>query len=188
MQSDKNFASTFSRSSAAKFIRRAALFQLTGEIRNSHREHSSLKAPALIVLLILFMIGFSSWLKLPAIGRSDAMSYHLLGPKGWIRVIRPVPDNCHTAIAETGKTLFATGMIFWIAVFRTFELQDFGTSGLFWLSSSQRLSPSEPASRRLKLGGATAHLWMASMQPYPPRTWLKTFILCRRQLESLLIA
>src|SRR5215472_8720721 len=35
-------------------------FRLTKEIRNSYRERRILKAPALVVLPILFMIGFSS--------------------------------------------------------------------------------------------------------------------------------
>jgi len=90
------------------------LVQLTGEIRNGYREHRNLKAPALIVLPILFMIGFSSLAEITGDWSIDAVSYHLLGPKVWIReaVIRPVPDNCHTAMPQTGETLFATAMIF----------------------------------------------------------------------------
>src|SRR5262245_39996629 len=90
------------------------LFQLTREIRNSYYERRILKAPALIVLPILFMIGFSSLAEITGDWSIDAVSYHLLGPKVWIRegVIRPVPDNCHTAMPQTGETLFATAMIF----------------------------------------------------------------------------
>jgi hypothetical protein len=90
------------------------LFQLTREIRHSCRERRTLKAPGLIVLPILFMIGFSSLAEITGDWSIDAVSYHLLGPKVWIRegVIRPVPDNCHTAMPQTGETLFATAMIF----------------------------------------------------------------------------
>ena len=90
------------------------LFQFGKGLRSSDGERRTLKAPALIVLPVLFMIGFSSLAEITGDWSIDAVSYHLLGPKVWIRegVIRPVPDNCHTAMPQTGETLFATAMLF----------------------------------------------------------------------------
>jgi Dolichyl-phosphate-mannose-protein mannosyltransferase len=39
---------------------------------------------------------------------NDAIAYHLLGPKVWLRegVVRPVLDNCHTAFPVIAETLY----------------------------------------------------------------------------------
>jgi hypothetical protein len=90
------------------------LFKLIKEIKIGKGNFKSLKVPALMVLPIVFMIGFSSLAEITGDWTMDAVEYHLLGPKVWIRegVIRPVPDNCHTAMPQTGETLFATAMLF----------------------------------------------------------------------------
>jgi hypothetical protein len=59
------------------------------------------------VLILTFAAGFAA----PAGDWSnDAIAYHLLGPKVWVRdaLIRPVLDNCHTAFPATSEVVFAT--------------------------------------------------------------------------------
>ena len=59
------------------------------------------------VLTITLLAGFAAphgdW-------SNDAIAYHLLGPKVWLRnaVILPVLDNCHTAFPATSEVIFAT--------------------------------------------------------------------------------
>jgi hypothetical protein len=66
------------------------------------------------VLSVLFLIGIGSLAEITGDWTIDAVVYHLLGPKVWIRegTIRPVLDNCHTAMPQTGETLYATAMMF----------------------------------------------------------------------------
>jgi hypothetical protein len=63
------------------------------------------------VLFVTFLAGFA-----PPAGDwdNDAIAYHLLGPKVWLRdaLIRPVPDNCHTAFPATAEVIFAALMSF----------------------------------------------------------------------------
>jgi Dolichyl-phosphate-mannose-protein mannosyltransferase len=63
------------------------------------------KVPAAIVLLVLSLTAVTG---LAQITKGDAAVYHLLGPKVWLRngVIRPVPDNSHTAFPQTAESLF----------------------------------------------------------------------------------
>jgi len=71
-------------------------------------------AATLIAVLVLLLIAIGSLAEITGDWSIDAVVYHLLGPKVWIRegIIRPVPDNCHTAMPQTGETLYATAMMF----------------------------------------------------------------------------
>jgi hypothetical protein len=70
--------------------------------------------PTIIVASVLLLIAVGSLAEITGDWSIDAVVYHLLGPKVWIRegIIRPVPDNCHTAMPQTGETLYATAMMF----------------------------------------------------------------------------
>jgi len=70
------------------------------------------RAAAAIVLFILALTFLSGLAEPVGNWEMDAVSYHLLGPKVWLRdgLIRPVADNCHTAFPATGETLFAALM------------------------------------------------------------------------------
>jgi hypothetical protein len=90
------------------------LLELLGEFKAGRRQHQFRAVPAFIVLGALFLIGLGSLSEITGDWTIDAVVYHLLGPKVWIRegVIRPVPDNSHTAMPQTGETLFAAAMMF----------------------------------------------------------------------------
>jgi hypothetical protein len=65
--------------------------------------------PAVFVLLIIAVTAISGLAPVTGDWGSDTVAYHLLGPKVWLRaeLIRPVPDNCHTAFPQTAETMFA---------------------------------------------------------------------------------
>jgi len=90
------------------------LLQLLEDLRAGRRQRNLGTFPAFIVFATLGLIGLGSLSEITGDWTIDAVVYHLLGPKVWIReaVIRPVPDNCHTAMPQTGETLFATAMMF----------------------------------------------------------------------------
>ena len=68
------------------------------------------KLPGLIIAFILLLTAISGLAEVTGDWGNDAVAYHLLGPKVWLRngIIRPVPDNCHTAFPQIPETLFAT--------------------------------------------------------------------------------
>jgi hypothetical protein len=68
--------------------------------------------PFLIVLCVLIFAFIFGLTEITGDSGIDAVAYHLLGPKVWLRngVIRPVPDNCHTAMPQTAETIYAAAM------------------------------------------------------------------------------
>jgi hypothetical protein len=69
------------------------------------------KPPILPTAAIAFVLGVTALGGLAEITGnwgSDAISYHLLGPKVWLRegVVRPVLDNCHTAFPVIAETVY----------------------------------------------------------------------------------
>src|SRR5277367_30260 len=70
---------------------------------------SSKFVPAAFVLLIILVAAISGLAPVTGDWGSDTVTYHLLGPKVWLRaeLIRSVPDNCHTAFPQTAETMFA---------------------------------------------------------------------------------
>jgi hypothetical protein len=66
------------------------------------------KFPLVVVGLILSLTAVAGLGEPTGDWNSDTIAYHLLGPKVWLRngVIRPVPDNCHTAFPQTAETMF----------------------------------------------------------------------------------
>jgi hypothetical protein len=67
------------------------------------------KVPAVVVGGLLAFTAVSGLAEITGDWSNDAIAYHLLGPKVWLRagVIRPVLDNCHTAFPQIPETLFA---------------------------------------------------------------------------------
>ncbi|HET6930759.1 MAG TPA: hypothetical protein VFI45_10605 [Candidatus Acidoferrum sp.] len=65
--------------------------------------------PAALVMFILLVTAVAGLAPVAGDWGSDAVAYHLLGPKVWLRagVIRPVADNCHTAFPQTAETMYA---------------------------------------------------------------------------------
>jgi len=69
------------------------------------------KPPILPTTAIGYVLGVTALAGLAEITGnwgSDAISYHLLGPKVWLRegVVRPVLDNCHTAFPVIAETVY----------------------------------------------------------------------------------
>jgi len=110
----------FSRLAAGPILGVALLFGikplllLLWDLKTGRRQRKFSPAPTFIVVSVLFLIGLGSFAEITGDWTIDAVVYHLLGPKVWIRegIIRPVPDNCHTAMPQTGETLYATAMMF----------------------------------------------------------------------------
>jgi hypothetical protein len=90
------------------------LLLLLRDFKIAGRQRKFPAAPTFVVLSVLFLIGIGSLAEITGDWTIDAVVYHLLGPKVWIRegTIRPVLDNCHTAMPQTGETLYATAMMF----------------------------------------------------------------------------
>jgi Dolichyl-phosphate-mannose-protein mannosyltransferase len=65
--------------------------------------------PCLIVLIVLNLTAVAGTEEITGDWNQDAVAYHLLGPRVWLRegVIRPVLDNSHTAFPQIPETLFA---------------------------------------------------------------------------------
>ena len=66
--------------------------------------------PMALVVVILFSTALCGLAEISGDWGADAVSYHLLGPKVWLRtgVIRPILDNSTTAFPQIPETLFAT--------------------------------------------------------------------------------
>ena len=67
------------------------------------------KLPAAIVACFLVFTAIGGLAEMTGDWNNDAIAYHLLGPKVWLRdgVIRPVLDNSLTAFPQIPETLFA---------------------------------------------------------------------------------
>jgi dolichyl-phosphate-mannose-protein mannosyltransferase len=65
--------------------------------------------PAAIVVAILLVTAVAGLAQTTGDWNNDAVAYHFLGPRVWLRegVIRPVPDNSLTAFPAIPETLFA---------------------------------------------------------------------------------
>ncbi len=66
------------------------------------------KVAAAVILFVLIVTAIAGLAETTGGWDNDAVAYHLLGPKVWLRdgVVRPVPDNCHTAFPQTVEVLF----------------------------------------------------------------------------------
>jgi hypothetical protein len=65
--------------------------------------------PAILIVLVLLFTAVCGLAEITGDLENDAVAYHLLGPKVWLRdgVIRPVLDNSLTAFPQIDETLFA---------------------------------------------------------------------------------
>jgi Dolichyl-phosphate-mannose-protein mannosyltransferase len=65
--------------------------------------------PAILIVLVLVFTAVCGLAEITGDLNNDAVAYHLLGPKVWLRdgIIRPVLDNCTTAFPQIDETLFA---------------------------------------------------------------------------------
>lgn len=108
----------FSRAVIVAVLAVAAIFGiypaavLTRDALKSLKRHGIPKlavAAVVFVLLVTVVAGLA-----PVTGgwENDAVAYHLLGPKVWLRetLIRPVADNCHTAFPPVLEVLFGALM------------------------------------------------------------------------------
>lgn len=68
--------------------------------------------PAAVVTFVLLVTAFAGVAEITGDWGHDAIAYHLLGPKVWLRdgLVRPVLDNSHTAFPATAEMLFAALM------------------------------------------------------------------------------
>jgi len=91
------------------------------------------KIPLVIVGLILSMTAVAGLNEITGDWNNDTVSYHLLGPKVWLRngVIRPVLDNCHTAFPPTAETMY--GALLGIGGARAPGFSSFVTFGMLLL-------------------------------------------------------
>jgi hypothetical protein len=69
--------------------------------------------PALTVAFVLILTGLGGLADIVGDVGNDAIAYHLLGPKVWLRneIIRPVLDSCHTAFPATAEVVFGSAML-----------------------------------------------------------------------------
>jgi hypothetical protein len=94
------------------------------------------KIPLVLVGLVLLLTAVAGLNEMTGDSGSDTIAYHLLGPKVWLRngVIRPVPDNCHTAFPQTAETMY--GVLFAIGGARAPGFSSFVTFGMLLLITS----------------------------------------------------
>ena len=66
--------------------------------------------PLALIILVLSLTALGGLAEVTGDWKSDTVSYHLLGPKVWLRngLIRPVADNSLTSFPQIPETLFAT--------------------------------------------------------------------------------
>ena len=81
---------------------------LWGEIR----EMRPYRIPAAVIAVVLLVSAIAGLAQIAGGWETDAVAYHLYGPKIWLRdaLVRPVPDNCLTAFPQTTEILFAALM------------------------------------------------------------------------------
>jgi hypothetical protein len=88
------------------------MFAILKAFRRGHFSSIATDWPAIPAILIALVLIFTAVCGLAEITgdlNNDAVAYHLLGPKVWLRdgAIRPVLDNSITAFPQIGETLFA---------------------------------------------------------------------------------
>jgi hypothetical protein len=68
--------------------------------------------PALIIATVLLVTALGGLSEIVGDWGNDAVVYHLLGPKVWLRngIVRPVPDDCQTAFPVTAEILYGAQM------------------------------------------------------------------------------
>lgn len=84
--------------------------KLAAHIRPLNKTIGGMPAVATIIVATVVMVtAIAGLAEITGDWNNDAVAYHLLGPKVWARagVIRPVPDNCHTAFPPTAETTYA---------------------------------------------------------------------------------
>ncbi len=68
--------------------------------------------PATVIILVLLVTAVGGLAEIVGDWENDAIAYHLLGPKVWLRngIIRPLPDNCHTAFPAVAEVFYGALM------------------------------------------------------------------------------
>src|SRR6267378_2798399 len=113
------------------------LWHLRSEIASIFVSRSHVPTlPLVIVLLTLSLTAVVSLSEITGNYGNDAVAYHLLGPKVWLRngIVRPLADNCHTAFPQTMETLY--GALLAIGETRAPDLLSVVTFSLLLLVSS----------------------------------------------------
>jgi hypothetical protein len=92
--------------------------------------------PILVVTAILLLTAIAGTAEITGDWNNDAVAYHLLGPRVWLRdgIIRPVPDNSLTAFPAIPETLFA--VLYVVGGDRAPDFSSFLTLGLLLLVSA----------------------------------------------------
>src|SRR5439155_27138208 len=64
--------------------------------------------PVSVIVLVLLLTAVGGLAEITGDWGNDAISYHLQGPKVWLRegIVRPLPDNSLTAFPAVGEILF----------------------------------------------------------------------------------
>jgi hypothetical protein len=72
------------------------------------RRSSAPRLAIAAVVFVLLVTAIAGLAEFTGDWNSDTISYHMLGPKVWLRdaLIRPVPDNCLTSFPQTAEVLF----------------------------------------------------------------------------------
>ncbi len=67
--------------------------------------------PAAVIAFVLLLTAFGGLADVDS-RYDDAITYHFLGPKVWLRegAVRPLPEECRTAFPATGEILFGSFM------------------------------------------------------------------------------
>jgi hypothetical protein len=78
----------------------------------SIREVKMTALPALVIATVLLVTALGGLSEIVGDWGNDAVVYHLLGPKVWLRngIVRPVPDDCQTAFPVTAEILYGSLM------------------------------------------------------------------------------
>jgi hypothetical protein len=78
----------------------------------SVREVKIAALPAIVIAAVLIVTALGGLSEVVGGGENDAIVYHLLGPKVWLRngIVRPVPDDCQTAFPVTAEILYGSLM------------------------------------------------------------------------------
>jgi hypothetical protein len=65
-------------------------------------------AAAAVIVAVLLVTAVGGLAEITGDWENDAIAYHLLGPKVWLRngIILPVPDNCHTAFPAVAEVFY----------------------------------------------------------------------------------
>src|SRR6266478_1342364 len=97
------------------------------------------EAPKIPLFLVATIVSLTALIGLGEVTgdwNNDTVAYHLLGPKVWLRngVIRPVPDNSHTAFPQTAETMY--GVLLGIGGERAPRFLSFVTFGMLLLATA----------------------------------------------------